>query len=109
MLTHFEVPYPPKHSEADVVFALAFRLDRLGYDFKQEVSLKLQFQRSCRFDIVVYNIGKAKVIIEVKDSSTAPASKAAYYREVTGLPVVVCRGMKDVNRAVEEIEYWFDK
>ena len=98
---YFEVEYPSKPSEADVVFELCKQLESIGVQVKQEVKLKLPGFRGCRFDVVCYKNNKAFAIIEAKRTNGSRAyKKLEYYKDATGLPVLLCGGMSGIGDTI---------
>lgn len=104
------VPYPNKPSESDVLVQLILKLLELGLDVKTEVKLNTTssfdtaHSRSARFDIVIYVDSIAKIIIEVKRTNNGKATvQQKHYNELTGLPVLVCGGMIQIQDTVNNV------
>ncbi len=70
-MQNFEISYPKKVSEFEIQATLYSKLKLLGFDVKGEVTHRLEGQekgfRQCRFDLVIFEKGKAVFIIEVKN------------------------------------------
>jgi hypothetical protein len=61
------IQYPKKLSEFEMHANLFFRLKQEGYDVRGEVTAKNNGRKSS-FDLVIFNLAGAAVIIEVKNS-----------------------------------------
>lgn len=104
------IPYPTKPSETDVLVKLMLELLKLNLDLKTEVKIETKHSfdtvhlRSARFDIVVYEDSIAKIIIEVKRTDNGKATtQKRYYHQLTGLPVIVCGGMIQIQDTVASV------
>lgn len=101
-----KVPYPDSLSETDVTYSLLKSLDDLGYEFRTEVKVEPRFgSRGARLDIVVYKDKVARAIIEVKRKDLGKATvQQKHYKELTGLPVIVCGGALGIPRTIDLIK-----
>ena len=110
------IPYPAHLSEPEVQARLLSCLLLLGYDARAEVRDGPSESRSgARYDMVIFQDGQARAIIEVKrdrpsyapDIETRIADRESAQRRkylVTNLPVFVCRGLSGVSHTLKLIQ-----
>ena len=63
-------------------------------------------RRGARFDIAIFNVfEEMKLIIEVKKTSySGSTTQGERYAEITGVPCIYIRGMKQAKNAVEIVD-----
>lgn len=100
------IAYPKELSETDVQYRLMKALDNLGLDFRSEVKVEPKFGcRGARLDLVVFLGETASVIIEVKKKDHGSAMvQQKHYQELTGLPVLVCGGVIEIEDTITKIK-----
>lgn len=95
------IPYPDANSEVEVLIFIYNDLIKNGVDVRCEVTSK---DRSCRFDLVIFNDKVAQRIIEVKRGKKTVAKMAQRdkYNKYQ-IPVDVVKGIANARLYVQRI------
>ena len=111
-----EIDYPRKHSEAEIQALLWYFLRKEKIDARLQVTAydTVTAKKSKKLDLVIFVAKVAKCIVECKSWSDGYSKTAIYrtnntkqikrYKELYGLPVLVCARMSYVVPTVNLIK-----